>query len=146
VVEDDPDLRSFLGEILRSLDYRVVLASDAATALEILSKKERPVGLLLTDIIMPSMNGRQLADQALREHPDLKVLYMTGYSRNAVVHQGRLDEGFDLLQKRFLKQNSPTECAWSWTARSGERSKGPVDSVRLDHDSSTTETNKRVFA
>jgi PAS domain S-box-containing protein len=99
VVEDDPDLRSYLAEILRSLDYRVVIASDATSALEILAKKERPVDLLLTDIIMPGLNGRQLADEALREYPALKVLYMTGYSRNAVVHQGRLDEGVDLLQK-----------------------------------------------
>jgi PAS domain S-box-containing protein len=99
VVEDDADLRAYLGEILRGLDYRVMVATDAATALEILAKKERPVDLLLTDIIMPGMNGRQFAAEALRQWPHLKVLYMTGYSRNAVVHQGRLDEGVDLLQK-----------------------------------------------
>ncbi len=99
VVEDDPDLRSYLGEILRGLDYRVILVSDAAAALEVLAKNERPIDLLLTDIIMPGQNGRQLAQRALDQLPDLKVLYMTGYSRNAVVHQGRLDEGVDLLQK-----------------------------------------------
>ena len=99
LVEDDPDLRSYIGEILRGLDYRVITSSNATGALEVLAKKERPIDLLLTDIVMPGTNGRQLAEQAQLQNPDLKVLYMTGYSRNAVVHQGRLDEGVDLLQK-----------------------------------------------
>jgi PAS domain S-box-containing protein len=99
LVEDDRDLRSYIGEILRGLDYRVMIASDAPGALEILAKNERRIDLLLTDIVMPGMNGRQLVEQAQLHNPDLKVVYMTGYSRNAVVHQGRLDEGVDLLQK-----------------------------------------------
>jgi DNA-binding NtrC family response regulator len=53
----------------------------------------------LTDVVMPGMNGRKLAEEARRRHPDLKILYMTGYSRNAIVHQGRLDPGVDLIQK-----------------------------------------------
>jgi FixJ family two-component response regulator len=57
------------------------------------------VNLLLTDVVMPGMNGRKLADEANRRHPDLRVLFMTGYSRNAIVHQGRLDPGVDLVQK-----------------------------------------------
>ncbi len=99
IVEDDPDLRSYIGDILRSLDYRVLVASDGAAALEILAKTERHIDLLLTDIVMPGLTGRQLAEKAQSQRPALKVLYMTGYSRNAVVHQGRLDEGVDLLQK-----------------------------------------------
>lgn len=99
LVEDDPDLRSYIGEILRGLDYRVIASANAIDALEVLAKKERSIDLLLTDIVMPGTNGRQLAEQAQLQNPDLKVLYMTGYSRNAVVHQGRLDEGVDLLQK-----------------------------------------------
>jgi PAS domain S-box-containing protein len=99
IVEDDPDLRSYLGEILRSLDYRVLMASDGASALELLASKERHIDLLLTDIVMPGLNGRQVAEKAREKRPELKVLYMTGYSRNAVVHQGRLDEGVDLVQK-----------------------------------------------
>jgi FixJ family two-component response regulator len=54
---------------------------------------------MLTDIVMPGQNGKQLGDEALRLRPGLKIIYMTGYSRNAVVHQGRLDAGVDLLQK-----------------------------------------------
>jgi len=99
VVEDDPDLRSYLAEILRGLDYRVLVAANAQSALDVLAVKGDKVDLLLTDIIMPGMNGRQLVDKVREERSNLKVLYMTGYSRNAVVHQGRLDEGVDLLQK-----------------------------------------------
>ena len=62
--------------------------------------RERPeIGLLLTDVVMPGMNGRQLAGAAQAIATRLKVLYMTGYSRNAIVHQGRLDPGVDLVQK-----------------------------------------------
>jgi PAS domain S-box-containing protein len=99
VVEDDPDLRAYLTDILRSLDYRVLVATSGPAALDMLTHNDRRIDLLLTDIIMPGMNGRQLATEAQGLHPDLKVLYMTGYSRNAVVHQGRLDEGVELLQK-----------------------------------------------
>ena len=58
-----------------------------------------PIDLLLSDVIMPGLNGRELARAALLKRPDLKVLFMTGYSRNAIVHQGRLDEGVQLIQK-----------------------------------------------
>ena len=67
--------------------------------MDVLAAKGDKIDLLLTDISMPGMNGRQLVDKVREERPNLKVLYMTGYSRNAVVHQGRLDEGVDLLQK-----------------------------------------------
>lgn len=83
---------------MRGLDYRVVAAPNADAALELLRSKA-PFDLLLTDIIMPGWNGRELAREAERLRPGIRVLYMTGYSRNAVVHQGRLDEGVDLLQK-----------------------------------------------
>ncbi len=99
VVEDDEDLRSYLSEILRGLEYRLLVASSGSAALEIISSQQERIDLLLTDIVMPGMDGRQLADEARKMLPELKVLYMTGYSRNAVIHQGRLDEGVDLLQK-----------------------------------------------
>jgi PAS domain S-box-containing protein len=98
VVEDDSDLRSYLTDVLRSLDYRVIAAPNAEAALDVL-RSDRTVDLLLTDIVMPGSNGRDLGKEAERIRPDLRVLYMTGYSRNAVFHQGRLDEGVDLLQK-----------------------------------------------
>jgi CheY-like chemotaxis protein len=98
LVEDDSDLRTYLADVLRDLNYSVVAAPSAEAALDVL-RSGRAIDLLLTDIIMPGANGRDLAREAQRLHPEIRVLYMTGYSRNAVVHQGRLDEGVDLLQK-----------------------------------------------
>jgi CheY-like chemotaxis protein len=99
VVEDDTDLRSYVSELLRDLNYRVVAASSAQAALTILLQEEPKVDLLLTDVVMPGINGRELGRRAQQIRPGIKILYMTGYSRNAVVHQGRLDEGVELLEK-----------------------------------------------
>ena len=65
----------------------------------IVLQEEQKVDLLLTDVVMPGINGRELGRRAQKMRPNLSILYMTGYSRNAVVHQGRLDEGVDLLEK-----------------------------------------------
>jgi two-component system NtrC family sensor kinase len=100
VVEDDSDVRSFVTETLRGLNYRVLEAADGETAIALIQQPQ-PVDLLLTDVVMPGMNGRALGDAAQQHRPDLKVLYMTGYSRNAIVHQGRLDPGVSLIQKPF---------------------------------------------
>lgn len=99
VVEDDSDLRTYVCDVLRELNYRVLAAPSAQGALTILLQEEPKVNLLLTDVVMPGINGRELGRRAQQIRPGLKVLYMTGYSRNAVVHQGRLDEGVDILEK-----------------------------------------------
>src|SRR5882672_10977620 len=99
VVEDEADVRSYLVETLQDLNYRVREAPDGAVALALFDSDPFRIDLLLTDIVMPGMNGRQLADELLHRQPSLKVLFMTGYSRNAIVHQGRLDPGVSLLQK-----------------------------------------------
>ena len=98
LVEDDVDLRTYLADVLRELHYNVIAAPSAEAALELL-RTGRTIDLLLTDIILPTSNGRDLGKEAERIRPGIRVLYMTGYSRNAVVHHGRLDEGVDLLQK-----------------------------------------------
>lgn len=98
VVEDDGDVRAFICATLLDLNYHVLQASDAASALNVLDG-DGPIDLLLSDVILPGPNGRELARAALLKRPDLKVLFMTGYSRNAIVHQGRLDEGVQLIQK-----------------------------------------------
>ena len=98
VCEDDADVRNYVVETLDRLGYDVLEAADGEAALRLLNGG-RTVRLLLTDVVMPGMNGRKLAEKAKQRRPFLKVLYMTGYSRNAIVHQGRLDAGVDLIQK-----------------------------------------------
>jgi two-component system NtrC family sensor kinase len=98
VCEDDADVRTYVVETLDRLGYDVLEAADGEAALRLLNGG-RTVRLLLTDVVMPGMNGRKLAEEAKQLLPLLKVLYMTGYSRNAIVHQGRLDPGVDLIQK-----------------------------------------------
>jgi signal transduction histidine kinase len=109
VVEDEADVRSYLVETLQDLNYRVHEAPDGATALAQFDSDPFRIDLLLTDIVMPGINGRQLADELHYRQPDLRVLFMTGYSRNAIVHQGRLDSGVSLLQKPLTQVMLATE-------------------------------------
>ena len=99
VVEDDNGLRAYLSEVLRRLGYQVVAVAHAQGALSILQSGSRRVDLLLTDVVMPGMNGRELVRRAQEIAPGMRVLYMSGYPRNAVVRQGRVGEGVELLQK-----------------------------------------------
>jgi CheY-like chemotaxis protein len=100
VVEDDESLRSYTTEILAELGYRVLAAQNGASALQVLEGNQ--IDLLFTDVVMPGgMNGRQLADEAVRRRPGLKVLFTTGYTRNAIVHHGRLDAGVQMIGKPF---------------------------------------------
>jgi CheY-like chemotaxis protein len=98
VVEDDADVRGYVVETLGILGYDVFEAANGEDALRLLDR-QKTIRLLLTDVVMPGMNGRKLAEEAMQRQPSLKVLYMTGYSRNAIVHQGRLDPGVELIQK-----------------------------------------------
>lgn len=100
LVEDEPLVRQFSTDALTELGYQVLAADCAATALRLLDAHPEIV-LLFTDVVMPEVNGRQLADEARRRRPGLKVLFTTGYSRNAVVHNGVLDPGVQLIGKPF---------------------------------------------
>ena len=100
VVDDEPAVRHFSVEALTELGYHVLEADSAATALTILSAHPE-IALLFTDIVMPDVNGRGLADAAVKLRPELKVLYTTGYTRNAVVHNGIVDKGVELIGKPF---------------------------------------------
>ena len=104
LVEDDKELRAYLSDVMRGLQYRVLSAANASVALKLLAQDQLRIDILLTDIVMPGMNGRELGEKAIQTRPRLKVLYMTGYSRNAVVHHGRVDHGIDLLQKPISTQ------------------------------------------
>ena len=101
VVEDEADVRGFVVDMLRELGYEVIETADGQAALDAIDTLP-DIKLLFTDVGLPgSFNGRQLADEASRRRPDLKILYTTGYARNAIVHQGRLDPGVELINKPF---------------------------------------------
>jgi len=100
VVEDEERVRIITVEALRELGYTVIHAGSGPEALAILERGQ-DVTLLFTDIVMPDMTGRQLVDLALQMRPNLKVIYTTGYTRNAVVHNGVLDPGTNFLAKPF---------------------------------------------
>jgi CheY-like chemotaxis protein len=103
VVEDDPDLRTLAVALLSNLGYQVMEAATGAAALEQLGTTAR-VNLLLTDVVLPGgMNGRELAAEAEQCAPGLPVLYMSGYTEDAIMHHGRLDADAKLLQKPFSK-------------------------------------------
>ncbi|WP_183252907.1 PAS domain-containing hybrid sensor histidine kinase/response regulator [Brevundimonas basaltis] len=101
LVEDHDDLRAYSVGVLEELGYEVLEASNGRAALEVL-QSHNDIALLFTDVVMPDgINGRQLADEAVRRRPGIKVLYTTGYTRNAIVHNGTLDAGVNLISKPF---------------------------------------------
>jgi CheY-like chemotaxis protein len=103
VVEDEADVRAYTVLLLEDLGYDVLNAGDARAALEILDAHPE-VDLLFTDVGLPGgINGRELADAARARRPSVRVLFTTGYARNAIVHQGRLDPGVDLITKPFTQ-------------------------------------------
>jgi PAS domain S-box-containing protein len=105
VVEDDPDVRTYSCETLAELGYTVVAAENGSAALRLLASNPR-VNVLFSDIGLPGgMNGRQLSEEARKLRPGLKVLFTTGYARNAIVRDGRLDPGVELITKPFTQAN-----------------------------------------
>jgi CheY-like chemotaxis protein len=102
LVEDDPALREMAATLLRRLGYTVLTAANGVEALSV--KHERDTGhidLLFTDVVMPHMSGKELADRVQALYPHTKVLFTSAYTENAIVHQGVLDKGVALLQKPF---------------------------------------------
>jgi len=102
VVEDDEDVRNYSTESLRELGFTVVEACDAESALRALEAYPE-IMLMFTDVGLPRMNGRQLVEKVRATRPDLKVLFTSGYARQAIVHEGRLDPGVELLTKPFTR-------------------------------------------
>jgi signal transduction histidine kinase/CheY-like chemotaxis protein len=99
VVEDDDDVREYVVGTLVELNYRVLEARDAVEASKVFQNHVKEIDLVLTDVVMPGKNGRLLSEELLCVKPELKVVFMTGYSRDAIVHEGRLERGVELLQK-----------------------------------------------
>ena len=100
VVEDQPSVRRLAAQGLRELGYTVLEAEGPEAALAILQGRE-DVALLFTDVVMPNMDGRRLADEALKLHPMLKVLFTTGFTRNAIIHNGTIDPNTNFIAKPF---------------------------------------------
>jgi two-component system cell cycle sensor histidine kinase/response regulator CckA len=101
LVEDDAQLRQLASSILDHYGYRILAAASADEALELCKAHHREIKLLITDVVMPGMNGRQLAELVAYTSPQVKVLYISGYTSNAIVHQGVLDAGIWFLPKPF---------------------------------------------
>ncbi|HEX4768150.1 MAG TPA: response regulator [Lichenihabitans sp.] len=102
VCEDDDYVRTYSVETLRELGYRVLEAPDGPSALRLLERQDDGIDLLFTDVVLPGgMTGAVLAKAAQKLRPTLKVLFTTGYARNAIIHHGRLDTGVELITKPF---------------------------------------------
>jgi PAS domain S-box-containing protein len=104
VVEDDEAVRNLIGDILRGGGYKVIAAADGGEAVKIGNEHEGPIHLVLTDVVMPKMGGREAAECLTQSLPDVKVLYMSGYTDDAIVRHGVLDPGIPFIQKPFTPE------------------------------------------
>ncbi|MDX2179695.1 MAG: response regulator [Bryobacteraceae bacterium] len=107
IVEDDAQVRQFAGAVLRSLGYTVEMCEDGEVALERIAAGFLPA-LVITDVVMPRMGGRELADRLAKLHPEIRVLFVSGYTENAIVHHGALDPGVNFLSKPFTPESLAT--------------------------------------
>ena len=133
VVEDEPAVRQFSVDALTELGYRVLEADGAASALRLLDGHGE-IALLFTDVVMPDVNGAKLAEEARRRRPDLKVLFTTGYTRNAVVHNGVLDPGVELIGKPFTLEELAAKVRRCWMHRGGQVARIVDDDAFLRED------------
>ena len=101
IVEDEEDVRALIHETLHLYGYRVLDAPHGDSALLICNKLSNEISLIITDVVMPKMSGRELVDKVTSKLPEMKVLYMSGYTDNAIVHKGLLEPGTHFIQKPF---------------------------------------------
>jgi len=105
VVEDEETVRKLAVRSLKSLGYRVLDAPEGGMALLLCEEFKGRIHLILTDVVMPGMSGRKLAERLKQIHPEMKVLYMSGYTDNAILHHGILETGINFMQKPFTLEN-----------------------------------------
>jgi PAS domain S-box-containing protein len=104
VVEDEPGVRELVRRVLERYGYRVLVAATPHDALELAARHVDPIHLLMSDVVLPEMSGRSLANQIVAQRPDIRVIYMSGYTDNAIVHHGVLDPDTPFLQKPFTPE------------------------------------------
>jgi len=104
VVEDDGMVRKLAHKVLKDYGYKVLVAENGKEGLKICEENKGPIHLMLTDVVMPEMGGRKLADHLKDLRPEIKVLYMSGYTDNTIVHHGILDKGMNFIQKPFTPE------------------------------------------
>ncbi len=104
LVEDEPDIRDFVGEVLTAWGYTVLEARDGEDALRVVDEYREPLQMVLTDVVMPKLGGRELVTRLLARHPHLGVLYMSGYTDDVLRARGVLEAGAILLAKPFTPQ------------------------------------------
>jgi CheY-like chemotaxis protein len=100
-VEDNPEVRNLLKTVLSKNGYNVFIAENAETALTIASSYDGIIHLLITDVIIPDMNGMELYTEIIKTRPDIKSIYISGYTANVIAHNGKLDDGINFIQKPF---------------------------------------------
>jgi two-component system cell cycle sensor histidine kinase/response regulator CckA len=105
LVEDEESVRQLVRETLESRGYKVIEAENGEVALKISTTCQEPIHLLITDVVMPGISGRELARQLSKTHPHTRVLFLSGYTEDAIVHQGAFDTGTAFLQKPFTLQS-----------------------------------------
>ncbi|MFP5391121.1 MAG: response regulator [Gammaproteobacteria bacterium] len=141
VVEDDPNVQATVVEMLRSLGYKVMKADNAAAALVILNSG-LPIDLLFTDVVMPGeMRSPELARQARLLHPNIEVLFTSGYTQNAIVHDGKLDAGVQLLSKPYGRDQLARKVRQMFSMPAQASAPDPVKEVGI----STAAPTKRVL-
>jgi CheY-like chemotaxis protein len=104
LVEDEESVRELVRETLKARGYTVIEASDGISGMRVAEEYPGKIEILITDVVMPGMSGRELAKRITAARPDIKVLYLSGYTEDAIIHEGALEPGTAFLQKPFTLQ------------------------------------------
>jgi two-component system sensor histidine kinase EvgS len=105
VVEDEVSILKFSKKLLEELGYTVLTSNTTSQALRLVADPQNRIDLLISDVVMPEMNGKELSNRLCEISPGLKTLFMSGYTANAIAHRGVLDEGINFIQKPFSKKD-----------------------------------------
>jgi len=130
LVEDEPAVREIAAAILGDLGYRVLEAADGEEGLRVFGANAAAVSLLLTDVVLPGkVRGRELAERITAMRPEVRVLFMSGYTENSIVHHGRLDDGAHLIGKPFNREQLARRVAELLAGGAARRASGSDENV-----------------